>query len=192
MRPQITFRHSWLYDNALRRKRSFRMPPEEIFNKSTSRIRREWVKIGPRVLDEIAKITKLRWHKREIIVYLTAGVIPYSDPLTIPLMKSANDMIDTLTHELIHHILSEPENWLKIKKNWSKLMKKYAREPLNTKIHIVVHAIHHHILERFFGIKRLKRQMNMVKDPDYLRSWKIVAREGYENIIKELTTISGR
>ena len=63
----------------------------------------------------------------------------------------------------------------------------YERGGVNLQGHIIIHAIHQHILEKFFDKKTLRKEMKKVKHPDYTRSWEIVVRDGYKKIIKELT-----
>ena len=159
------------------------MPSDKALDAHVQKLEKAWAKYGGKILTEIRRVTKLSWREKEIVCYVTAGVIPYSDPLTLNLRSD----IDTTTHELIHRIVSEPENWKRIKGNWMMLMKKYKSEPQRTKTHIVIHAIHAAILKKLFGEKRLKREKKAVRDQKYIRSWKIVDVEGYENIIKVLT-----
>lgn len=181
--PKLIFRRSWLYDQALARKRGYKMPSHEALDAHVRKLEKEWAKYGKKILTEITRITKLSWHEKEVVCYVTAGVIPYSDPLTLNLRSN----IDTVTHELIHRIVSEPENWERVKGNWMTLMRKYKSEPQQTRMHIVIHAIHATILKKLFGEKRLKKEKKTVRDPKYTRSWAIVDAEGYENIVKELT-----
>lgn len=184
--PKIIFRRSWLYDKALRHRRGFKMPSEEIFRRKISKLERIWEEKGKLILLEISKITKLRWQEKEITCYITAGIAPYSDPLTLTLYRDENDMFDTLTHELIHRIFSEPENWRYVKKNWARIAKKYKRESEIAKSHIVIHAIHMSILKKFFDEKRLARVMRFVTNREYIRSWEIVQKEGFRNLISDL------
>ena len=181
--PKLIFRRSWLYDQALARKRGYKMPSDRALDKHMYKMEKEWTKHGRKVLEKITMTTKLSWQEKEIVCYITAGVIPYSDPLTLNLRSD----IDTLTHELIHRILSEPDNWLRIKSNWVKLMKKYRGEAQETKTHIAIHAIHVAVLKKLFGEKRLKKEKRAISDPRYVRAWEIVDADGYKNIIKELT-----
>lgn len=181
--PKLILRRSWLYDQALARKRGYKMPSDRVLDVCVQKLGKEWVRYGEKVLKEISRITKLDWQEKEIVCYVTAGVIPYSDPLTLNLRSD----IDTLTHELIHRILSEPENWKRIKSNWIRLMKKYRNETQKTKTHIIVHAIHATILKKLFGEKRLEKAKKTVRDSKYIRSWTIVDADGYGNIVKELT-----
>ena len=72
------------------------------------------------------------------------------------------------------------------KKSWSYVYRKYKNESRTTQIHIPLHAIHEHILRTLFNEKRLKREINDVDVKDYIRSWEIVQKEGYQNIIAAL------
>lgn len=182
MIPKLIFRRSWLYDQALTRRGGYKMPTDKVLDNHVRRIEKDWAKLGDQVLKRIAGVTKLYWYEKEIVCYVTFGVIPYSDPLTLNLQSD----VHTLTHELIHRILSEPENWKRIKGNWAKCMKKYSKYPLTTRGHIVVHAIHAAIIKNLFGEKVLEKEKNVVRDPEYIRSWKIVDTDGYESIIKQI------
>lgn len=160
------------------------MPSDKILDAHTRKLKKAWAKYGEKILTEITRVTKLNWHEKEIVCYITAGVIQYSDPLTLNLLSD----IDTIIHELIHRILSEPENWGRIKRNWMILMKNYKGESQKTDTpHIVIHAVSAAIMKKLFGEKRLNREKRAVRDPKYIRSWEIVDRDGYTNIIKELT-----
>ena len=159
------------------------MPADNIFDIKVQELQKEWDEWGSKILAEIASISRLQWHEKEIIVYLTGGVRPYSDPLTLNLRST----IDTLTHELIHRILTEPENWRLFKNSWEELMQKYSQEPEKTRTHVIVHAIHTPILKNLFGEERYQKERNSMTSPDYVRAWEIVDRDGYEDIIKELT-----
>ena len=74
----------------------------------------------------------------------------------------------------------------KSKKAWDYINRKYRKEPLTTRIHIPLHAIHSHIYLKFFDKKRLIRDIKLISFlPEYKKSWEIVQREGYEKIIEE-------
>lgn len=187
MLPKVTFKRSWLYDEALKRERGFFMPSDVLFDKRIRALEKLWKEWGRKMLRELETVTKLSWHELDITCYITAGVISYSDPLTITVRKNAYSMFDTLTHELIHRILSEPENYKIIHRNWCSLMTLYQSEKLGARTHAVIHAIHTHILKKFFGMRRLKKEMERIRHPNYIRAWNIVKRDGYQNIIAALT-----
>ena len=180
--PKLIFRRSWLYDLALKRGKDFKMPHANVLDAHVRKLEKSWKKHGQGILKAITQTTKLNWHEREIVCYITAGVIPYSDPLTLNRWSD----IHTITHELIHRILSEPENWKKVQKNWSRIMKRYKHESDKTKGHVVVHAIHGIILEKYFGGTALEKEKKAIRDPNYVRSWNIAGRDGYQYIVGEL------
>jgi hypothetical protein len=182
--PKLIFRRSWLYDKTLLRKKNFIKPSEKVLEQHLLKTNREWAKLGTKILTEISRVTKLNWYEKEIVCYLTYGVTPYSDPLTFNIYSD----IDTLTHELIHRILSEPENQKRLNRNREKLMRKYTKESQKTKTHIRIHAIHQVVLKNLFGEKRLSlEKKKFIHYKDYVRAWEIVEKDGSENIINELT-----
>jgi hypothetical protein len=147
--PTILFRRSHLYDVALKREKKYENPDEKRVAKAFKDIQKKWAPWEKIILEEISKTTHLPWNEKEIVVYFSYGVYAYSDPLTINLVSD----IHVLTHELIHRIISEPENWERIKKNWNAFLRNYKDEDIICRTHIIVHAIHLHILEKYFSKK---------------------------------------
>ena len=108
----------------------------------------------------------------------------FSDPLTVKIYKNKNDFIDTLTHELIHQL--QIQNHKKMTKWWEYLNKKYENDTKLTKSHILLHSVHNEVYLKLFDKNRLKRNIRIDKEyEDYKRSWEIVLKEGYKNIINE-------
>ncbi len=109
----------------------------------------------------------------------------FSDPLTLRIYNKTDYCVDVLIHELIHQLLTQNEagNW----NVWKYFHEKYKAESFKTRIHIPVHAIHWYIYLKFFSEKRLKRDIELdSKHFEYKKSWDIVAKEGYLNIIQNL------
>lgn len=181
--PKIIFRRSWLYDSALARRQEFKNPDEKKLQKAFTKIQKDWKVHEALLLKEISKVTKLKWNEKEIVIYFSYGIFPYSDPLTI----NPRSDIHVITHELIHRILSEDENWLKIKKRWGKFMSKYKKEDKACKVHIIIHAVHMEIMSKLFDDKVIKKEiLSTAHNLPYARSWEIVQQDGYKNIVKEL------
>ena len=178
---KIIFSKSWPQNLKPIRRKGFNAPSQKIINSHIRKLEKEWEKGGRRIIKEISKITNLKWQEKKVICYTTFGIRAQSNPLILNLRSD----VDTLTHELIHRILSEPDNWDKIRNNWMSLMKKYQGETQITKIHIVIHAIHAAALNNLFGKKRFNEVKARVTDSNYIRSWKIVEKEGYKDIIKK-------
>ena len=78
------------------------------------------------------------------------------------------------------------KKWIKWK-NYA--WKKYKKEPFITRNHILLHSVHAILLERLFGEKRLKKEIKRPINKDYKRSWEIVQKEGYQNILNEFKKI---
>ena len=182
--PKLIFRRSRLYDDSLMKETKYKTVDDKIIDSFVLNIKKEWVKNGPKILKEISKITKLKWREKEIVCYVSTGVTPYSDPLTLNLKSN----IHTLSHELIHRILSEPENNKLIDKNWMKFMKGYKNELKVTRVHIVIHAIHAILLKNLFGNKVLEEEKASVKDKNYIRAWKIAEKVSFKSIVEQLNS----
>lgn len=164
------------------------MPKDTFIYKNTRKLETKWKKYEKSILTEISRITGLPWRESHIYVYITSGVGWFSLPLTMSITKDIDFLFHTLVHEFIHRILSENENWPLIKNKWYGLMRKYRKEVSVTRIHIPIHAIHAHIYLKFFDRSTIDTEIRKLsKTPDYVRSWDIVKKEGYENILKMIS-----
>ncbi len=187
--PKIIFRYSRIYDEiwkegARLRKKDKNNPSSRKILNYIKEIEKLWKRYEKKILSELSKISHLKWKSKFIYCYVVGRCRPFSDPLTVPVYKNKNYFIDVLTHELIHQLFIQ--NLRQSKKAWTYVFKKYKKESHTTKIHIPLHAIHSHIYMKFFGEKRLNRDIKLISFlPDYKKSWEIVQREGYQNIIRE-------
>ena len=190
---KIEFVYSLVYDKILLKEKVLKKFPKIDFPKRMEEIKKEWKKYEKKILTAIPSISRLKWKESKVKCYVVTSSIPFSEPLTIPAYKETDKFIDVLTHELIHQIFMQGHNYKLSKKSWSYIFKKYDKEHFKTKIHIPVHAIHKKIfLDILKKPERLKREYETIKKnfpPQYkelyLKSWEIVEKEGYENIINE-------
>lgn len=182
--PKITFRSSRVFDVKLIRDPKWERPAKEKFDAFFDKIKSEWNQKGSEILEEMSLITKLAWHEKDTTCYVTWGVNPFSDPLTINLVSD----IHVLTHELIHRILSQRGNNPAVfHENWNALMEKYADETQLCRTHVGVHAIHTHLYKKLFNDNALEENIKKSEPySDYKKAWEIVQRDGYENIIAGL------
>jgi len=190
MMPKIIFRHSHSYDQVYKDiSRIKNYPTESEVMLYIKKIQKIWNKIGKKILKELEKITKLKFKDEKIICYIVGKAIPFADPLTIPIYtKEHNYFIDTLIHELIHILFTQEGNLIKAKNSWKYVFNRYKNETFNTKIHIPLHAVHTHIYTIFFSMERLEHDIIEIFNLHaYRRSWEIVNRDGYSNIINEFT-----
>jgi len=193
MIPKIKFVYSGIYDWKYRdsifikeylKKTGENYPSFKIITQYISSVGKLWGKQENKILQEISKITNLKWQEKEIKCYVIGQGRSFSDPLTLRIYKNKNDFIDTLTHELIHQIFIQ--NSPKTLNYWRYLRKNYSNESRITQNHIPLHAIHKKLYLNLFNKKRLTNDINKCQEfEDYKRAWQIVEKEGHENIIKE-------
>lgn len=187
--PKIIFKYSWIYDQhwkGIYDKEKDYPSDEEICN-SIKKVEKLWRKNEKRILKELSIISGLSWKEKSITCYVVGRCIPFSDPLTIKVYKEypLNYSIDVLTHELIHQLFTQSDNTQKSKKAWGYFHKKYKNEKFNAIIHIPVYAMHSHVISKYFGEKRLEREIESLSYlSDYKKAWDIVKEEGCQNIIK--------
>jgi len=202
--PKIIFKYSRIYDQLwgerMKDKKKNKVYPSsrKILN-YIKNIEKLWKNDEKKVLVELSRIIGLKWKEDKIICYVVGKSIPFSDPLTTPIYKrhsigyiSKDRFIDILIHEMIHRLFTQEKDFknYKSRKAFAYFRKKYKKENWKTILHIIVHAIHSHIFLKFYSKRRLKREIRITgssPDSSYKRSWEIVEKEGYENIIREFT-----
>ena len=199
--PKIVFRYSWVYDQLwgerIQGKKKIKNYPSPKILSYIKRVEKLWKKDEKKILSELSRITGLKWKENEIICYVVDECISFSDPLTMPIYKKhfggyilKDRFIDKLIHEMIHRLFTQEESFKndKSKKAFAYFRRKYKKENWNTVLHIIVQAIHTHIFLKFYNEERLKREIKIVStfsNPVYKKSWQIVQKEGYQNIIRE-------
>ena len=190
MIPKIIFKYSWIYDQHWKEvyKKDKNYPTEKEILSYIKKVEKLWRKDEKKILKELEVVSGLKWQEKSIVCYVVGRCIPFSDPLTIKVYKelSLDYFVDVLTHELIHQLFTQNDNLQKSKKAWNYFHRKYKDEDFNTIIHIPVHAMHSHILLKYFGQARLNREIKSLSNlPDYKRTWDIVQEDGYQDIAKE-------
>ena len=195
MKASVIFKYSQLYDKILRkvhygRKRTSILKPSEIPNYIED-VRRLWGNNGERIMAELVKITTLKWEEDTIYCYIVGDSIPFPDPLTVPAYRGMPDyFVDILIHELIERLFLQSVNGAKMQLVWNYFEENYRKELRITKNHIPVHAIYTHIMLKFFNEDRLNRERMWISYlPAYKRSWDIVYKKGYKEIIQKFREI---
>ncbi|MFH0869363.1 MAG: hypothetical protein V1839_03995 [archaeon] len=203
MIPKVEFVYSFIYDKMIIEKF---YEKEYNFNKSSrgvdgfiESVEPKWRKVEKKTLAELAKISGLKWGEPKIKCYVTTRhfFCPFSDPLTIGVFYLKNgklhrgnevNFIHTLTHELIHQLFIQ-QGWdNKFSKAFLKIMNKHKKEIWNTQMHILLHAMHKHILLKYYGKETLRKEIESTKHykmAGYYEAWQIVEKEGYQNILSE-------
>lgn len=189
--PELDFTYSPVYDQNLRAWVKEHAPSKPFSEKQVydymHTVDSEWRPVGKKILTELSHISGLNWKTGSVKCYVVGGCIPFSDPLTVPIYwKYPDYFIDVLTHEMIHLLFTQPGNPEKSKKAWSYVHKRFSGESVETRVEIMVHAMHSHIYLKFFDEKRMERDYRILKHlPVYKRSWQNVREIGHDKIISE-------
>ncbi len=184
--PVIEFRNSWIYNIQWKRPKELRKPPsEKEWNRREHRLRQLWSKHGNKILRNMSRVTGLVWQEERIIVYLSWGIYPFSDPVTINLRSDVFSVFETLTHECIHRIASHEKNWKKISRRWLAFTSKYPKDKPNAINHVPIHAVHE-VLWRSLFPHRVQAIKKAVAAQAYVRAWSIVDEVGAEEVIRRV------
>ena len=188
MNPRIIFQRAGpTYEKMLAKEPSLKTLNDKIFVEKIDELQKLWNSWGDKIITELNEVTKLEWMDVDIRCYITAEIATsFSHPLTLKMYDSIDDTFDVFIHELIHRLLNNQNHPRKFKEAKRKLLKEYENESEITKYHILLHAIHAHVLMKFFDENRLKRVREFAKDSNYRRSWEIVADLGFENILQRI------
>lgn len=150
-----------------------------------------WQPVENKVLKGITEALDLEFRQNIIDVYIAPWFRAFSDPMVIGVVQEPDLFIDTLTHELIHRLLTDntsiPHDTLLLSE-WEKLFGK--KHGFGTTVHIPVHAVHKAIyLDVLKAPERLERDIANNKQyeaTDYIKAWEYVDRHGYKDIIEKL------
>ncbi len=145
------------------------------------RCREAWLNEHDIIFAEFEKMGFDFGHEISIPAYLVANVGSFSDPLCLDIKHSPKEIVDILTHELIHRLITDNPNV-----NFKAIAKDYPEHgPLVTN-HILVHAIHMKIYLNLGWGDRLRKDIEYCKKyRDYKQAWSIVLREGPDEIIRK-------
>ena len=184
--PIIEFRVSRIYNIQWQRPKELQDPPPKVeWFRRRKTLEAMWKKHGRNILQTMSAVTGLPWEEDRIIVYLTWGIISFSDPLTLNLRKDVVMDFETLTHELIHRISSSPKNQKKIERRWKAFTKKYPKEVPVGINHVPIHAVHEVMWEKLFP-KRVAALAVDIKKAPYIRSWQIVHDLGAAEVVRRV------
>jgi hypothetical protein len=153
--------------------------------------RKAWKPFEVKVLTSMTDILGLSYRQSIIDVYIAPWFGAFSDPMVIGVMREPDVFVDTLTHELLHRLLTDNTDVAhetNLKPVWQKLFGK--QHSFTTLVHIPVHAVHKAIyLDVLDSPERLKRDKNndqKQKLTEYSKSWDYVEKHDYKDIVEKL------
>lgn len=156
-----------------------------------------WKPYERRIMGGMCDAIELEFRQNIIDVYIAPWFKAFSDPLVIGVTRSPDEFVDTLTHELLHRLLTDNTKVdydIFMLPEWRKLFGESLRS--GTVVHIPVHAIHKYIyLEILDEPGRLERDINRPRksgDSVYVESWAFVEKHGYKSIISSLKDLNNK
>jgi len=153
--------------------------------------RAAWEKLETRIMPAICEVLNLEYKQNIIDVYIVTKQKAFSDPLVIGTQYEVEHIVDILTHELLHRLISDntKETHQKFGKEWDKKFPTDERLILN---HILVHAVSQYVyIEVLNDPARLEWDIaRCQKNPPYARAWDIVQENGYKKIIEEFVELT--
>lgn len=172
------------------------LPSDEKSMERTEDYRRAWKPKEPQILILMQDCLGVAFYKKVIDVHIAANILPKSQPLIISMQDTPDQFIDTLTHELIHVLLTDNSKLslqganrdFQISNVWQNMFN--SEQDLSTLSHIPVFAVFKKImLDVHQDSSRIDRDKEMLKkfgSTSYLKSWDYVEKVGYEEIIEKL------
>lgn len=159
--------------------------------KRVNEYQKAWEPVEQKILKGMTESLGLSFRQNIVDVYIAPWFRAFSDPMIIGVMQEPDVFVDTLTHELIHRLLTDNTaipHETKLLEEWQELFGK--QHTFGTTVHIPVHAVHKAIyLNILKDPERLKRDIANNKKyeaKDYIAAWDYVEEHGYEEIIKKL------
>lgn len=195
--PEIRIKYGWLLasvtSGALNEKfgDGSAVASYDEFNKITTQYSAWWNAHENEIIEGICNILDLRFRQNIIDIYVSPWFTPISDPMTIgPGFKTSNSLINILTHELIHRLITDNtsiEYDHDFVSDWVELFGKDHNQ--KTLVHIPVHATMKQLyLDTLNRPDLLELDIETTKhNKPYADAWKYVQANDYTAIVKSLT-----
>ena len=196
--PSIRIKDAWLlrenaskYLHELWAKKGDKLANDSWMEKRVAEYNKAWKPHEQNILNGLSDTLELNYRQNIIDVYIAPWFNAFSDPMVIGVMQEPDLFIDTLTHELIHRLLTDntaiPHETMLIEP-WQNLFGK--NHTFGLLVHIPVHAVHKSIyLDVLNEPKRLERDIannKMHEAKDYINAWNYVEKHGHNEIISKL------
>lgn len=149
-----------------------------------------WSPLGTEILNGLCDVLQLEYRQNIIDIYVAPWFKPISDPMVIgPAFQSEDALINTLTHELIHRLLTDntsinyQHDFLA---DWKAIFG--DNHDFNTLVHIPVHAVMKKLyLDVIDRPDLLQLDIdNVSNNQPYARAWEYVNNNDYVELINKL------
>lgn len=195
--PVIRIKDAWLLrENASKHLHELwgkdkKLADDDWMEKRVAEYQKAWKQVGQEILLGMTEKLGLSFRQNIIDVNIAPWFNAFSDPMVIGVMQEPDLFVDTLTHELLHRLLTDNTtipHETQLLPEWQKLFGR--SHTFNTLVHIPVHAVHKAIyLDVLKDPDRLHRDIaNNKKNEatDYIAAWDYVENHDYMEIIEKL------
>lgn len=191
--PEVRIYNSFLaYKNIsvpLAEKRGIELHSEDEVAERVQGYREAWSSLQDTILCGMRECFELDFYKSVIDACVTPAVRPQSTPLLLNTRHDPDELVDVLTHELFHVLLTDNTTYpstRKLSEVWDRLYPGVERLVRN---HIWVHAGLKYIYLNVLGEEyRLQRDIEDCKKRGswaYVKAWEIVEEVGYKKLIDD-------
>lgn len=149
-----------------------------------------WKVYEERILSAMCEVLDMEFRQNIIDAYVAPFGNSFSDPMVISTKYSSDRVVEVLTHEIAHRLLTDnnklpTKDGRKLIEHWTELFGNY---PFVLLVHIPVHALMQYIfIDVLNEPERLERDIEICKKHEpYNQSWNYVKEVGYKNIIDKL------
>ena len=159
-------------------------PTSELIMDKVSTYQAAWEMRKP-VLGYMQEILDLNFYLEVIDTYIVGQMKgAFSLPIVINAFSPPDIYIDTLTHEILHRLLSDNTQKVNTRQIISKM---FPNETELCAVHIIVHALLKKIYLDFLEEPQrlIANKERDAKDPNYTRAWEIVESMGENKIITD-------
>jgi hypothetical protein len=195
--PEIRIKYAWLLAGeasvVMNEKYGDGTPlrSHEEYEEIVEKYRTWWQQHNDKVLHGLCDIVNLEFRQNIIDINVAPWFSPISDPMVIgPAFKSEDALVNTITHELIHRLITDntsvkyDHDFLA---DWRKLFGE--SHEWNTLVHIPVHAVMKKLyLDVIDRPDLLKLDIEDLKaNPPYAAAWAYVEDGDYAGIVNSLS-----
>lgn len=147
----------------------------------------EWQKYSQQILTGMCNVFDLNFYSPVVDAYVCPWVPTISAPILIAARYNPDEFVDTLTHELLHVLLTDNQSYSDIEKLGRVWRSLYPGMQQITRNHILVHAGMKHIyLDVLKAPSRLERDVEQCQRfAGYKAAWDYVNDKDYMQIITE-------
>lgn len=193
--PEIRIKNAWLLrDNASEHLNELwgdgtPLRTHDEYEDIVKEYQKAWEPHGQKIIQGMCDALDLTFRQNIVDVYIAPWFAAFSDPMVIGVQYKPDQFVATLTHELIHRLLTDNDQSAYDTPYGSRWKKLFDQDnDWNTLVHIPVHATMQAIFDEVLGEpERTKQDIAYCQEyPAYRAAWEYVGEHGYQMVISQL------